>query len=345
MSTMRPGTCPNGPDPCPGCPRDLGLEGWVPDREPVLCGVPEPVGRESSPNPTDKSTKNEVAVPRLGYAGTGSTLIVALGGWNDAGHAASVAGSVIADVLDVELVEGVDPDDYFDYHLVRPRLVPGEGTDRILQWPSVELHVARAEPADGRRVYLMTGEEPSHGWRRLTRKIFEWVETHGVDRIVMLGAMLANTPHTKPVPVMVTSESRVVRNALQLEPNDYIGVVGILSALSLEARQRDVVSLALWAYVPFYCDTSPAVKAALALVDALDDYCDIQVDRDTLREKSRTWEAKITAEVDAEDTLRETVRELERGVDDGESPYFVDSEVLSAQLEAYLRSTQGPDER
>ena len=50
-------------------------------------------------------------------------LIAAFEGWNDAGEAATSAVRHLREVWDAERRRGLDPEDYYDFQVNRPRVV------------------------------------------------------------------------------------------------------------------------------------------------------------------------------------------------------------------------------
>ena len=62
-------------------------------------------------------------------------LIAAFEGWNDAGEAATAAIRHLAEVWDAEPIASLDPEDYYDFQVNRPRVLTLDGRRRI-QWPT-----------------------------------------------------------------------------------------------------------------------------------------------------------------------------------------------------------------
>ena len=124
-------------------------------------------------------------------------LVAAFEGWNDAGEAASAAVEHLAAVWDAEAIAALDPEEYYDFQVNRPKVMRDDGQRRIV-WPTTRILVARETGFGSRDVVLVEGIEPSTRWRSFTIELLEYAERLGVSTFVTLGALLADVPHTPP---------------------------------------------------------------------------------------------------------------------------------------------------
>uniref|UniRef100_UPI0025F0036E PAC2 family protein n=1 Tax=Lapillicoccus sp. TaxID=1909287 RepID=UPI0025F0036E len=115
-------------------------------------------------------------------------LIAAFEGWNDAGEAATSVIAHLVDVWDAEPIAALDPEEYYDFQVNRPRVVSEEGQRRIV-WPTTRILLARNTGFE-RDVVLIEGIEPSTRWRSFTIELLEYAEQLGVTTVVTLGALL-----------------------------------------------------------------------------------------------------------------------------------------------------------
>ena len=65
-------------------------------------------------------------------------MIAAFEGWNDAGEAASAVLEHLAEVWDADVVAALDPEDYYDFQVNRPRVVL-EGGKRHISWRTTRI--------------------------------------------------------------------------------------------------------------------------------------------------------------------------------------------------------------
>src|SRR4051794_19494170 len=121
-------------------------------------------------------------------------MVAAFRGWNDAGGAASLAAGYLRAVTDAERFAVVDPDPFIDYQQTRPTVTLVDGYVRSVEWPETE--ILASEEHD---LVLVVGPEPNMRWRAYSDSICELADRIGVELVVTLGALLADTPHTRPV--------------------------------------------------------------------------------------------------------------------------------------------------
>jgi hypothetical protein len=285
--------------------------------------------------------------PDAGAFTGGSLLIVAFEGWNDAGEAASGAARTIRDQLQLAPVMEVEPEDYFDYQFNRPTVAIDDHGDRVLEWPGVTLYgpgpLSIPTPS-GLEVHVLLGTEPSRGWKTFAAEVIDAVETAGVSAVVFLGAMLADVPHTRPITVFASSENAAVRDRFELERSSYEGPVGILSVLGAAAEAAGLPTLSIWASVPHYVHNAPSPKATLALLERLEEFVDLEVDRGSLVEESAAWESGIDALAEDDDEMRAYITQLEQARDTVDSPE-ASGEAIAEEFERYLRRRDGRDGR
>src|ERR1700758_4736137 len=74
-------------------------------------------------------------------------MVCAFKGWNDAGDAASSAVSFLADTLGAQRFASLDAEDFYDFQANRPNIRLGEGEQREISWPTVEIFEVHAPRA------------------------------------------------------------------------------------------------------------------------------------------------------------------------------------------------------
>ena len=158
-------------------------------------------------------------------------MIVAFEGWNDAAGAATGVLDHLIDVWDAQLVAAVDPEDFYDFQVNRPSVGTTDEGMRRITWPTTQMYVARP-PASHRDVVLLRGIEPNMRWRQFSAELLAAADDLGVELVVTLGALLAETPHTRPIPVTGTATELDLDDRLKLEPSTYEGPTGIVGVLA-----------------------------------------------------------------------------------------------------------------
>ena len=293
----------------------------------------------------------------------GRLLVVAFEGWNDAGEAASGAVKALKEVLDVVPIADVDPEDYYDFQLNRPTVEFDDDGKRRVRWPGVTFYgpanddglpreVAPERSAGERlldvsgtnhdNIYLLLGTEPSRGWRTFATETIDQALTADITGIVILGALLADVPHSRPITVHSSSENAQVREELGVERSSYEGPVGILSIIAAAAEEVGIPVVSLWASVPHYVHNAPSPKATLALLDKLEEFVDVTIPRGDLVDEARAWEDGIDALAEDDDDMKSYIVSLERARDAVEAPE-ASGEAIAQEFERYLRKRDDDD--
>jgi predicted ATP-grasp superfamily ATP-dependent carboligase len=261
-------------------------------------------------------------------------MLCAFEGWNDAGDAASGAVLHLEDVWTATQIAEFDPEDYYDYQVNRPEIVFDEGA-RSVVWPTTRISVARI-PLATRDVVLVHGIEPSMRWRQFSRELLSVAHDLGVEMIVTLGALLADTPHTRPVPVSGTSGDLELAERLGYEPSTYEGPTGIVGVLQDACSSAGIPSVSLWAAVPHYVAAPPCPKATLALLARIEDLLDVPVPLGDLPEEARAWQIGVDELAAEDEEITAYVRQLEEAVDTAELPE-ASGDAIAREFERYLR--------
>jgi predicted ATP-grasp superfamily ATP-dependent carboligase len=243
----------------------------------------------------------------------------------------------------------LDPDEFYDFQEVRPVVSFGEDGSRRLAWP--ENSFAYASLPSGNDIAVMIGIEPQNRWKRYSRSIVEVARESGAELVVTLGGFLADTPHTRPVPVTGSADGDLA-DQLGLAPSAYEGSTGIVGVVHDACNEAGIPSVSLWAAVPHYINQSPNPKAALALLSRLALLLDTSLDTTMLSQEAVSFERDVSQAVSRDEKISRYVRELESRADeraeddaDEESPPLLASgDDIAAQIERYLAEREEPSE-
>lgn len=265
----------------------------------------------------------------------GPVLLVAFGGWNDAGDSATSAIEFMAEQWNAAAFADIDPEEFYDFTITRPEVrVDLEGVRRI-DWPSNEFRAAHVSP-HGVDVILLSGIEPQLKWRTFCEHVIGVALATDARMVVTLGALLAEIPHSRPVSVFGATYDDESAEELDLLPSRYEGPTGITGVLHNACRDAGIRSAALWAAVPTYVPSSPSPKAALALVDRTARLLDVTIDTTELKFATDAYEHQVSQLVAEDEETTEYVAHLERRYDE-EPNAFSDGESLVDEVERFLR--------
>ena len=209
---------------------------------------------------------------------TRPVVVVAFEGWNDAADAATAVVEHLAETYPTEIVFEIDSDDYYDYQIVRPRVVETDDGREVV-WPSASVRVAHLPERD---VLLVSGPEPNLHWQRFCSTLVSAFRSFEPEMVILLGAMLTDSPHSRPLPVTGNTSDTGLAKSLGLEPSGYEGPTGITGVLGDACHRAGLREVSLWASVPHYVAAPPNPKATLALLARLEDLLDVALRLDDL---------------------------------------------------------------
>jgi len=262
-------------------------------------------------------------------------MVCAFEGWNDAGDSASGAIAHLIQAWDAHALTELDSEEYYDYQVNRPTIAIDESGVRRLTWPGTRLYVARL-PLSPRDVILVQGVEPNMKWQQFVREILALAAELDVQLVVTLGALLSDSPHTRPVPVTGTSTDLALCDEMGVEASHYEGPTGIVGVIQEACTRFEIPAISLWAAVPHYVASPPCPKATLALVGRIEDLLDVPVPLGDLPEEARAWEAGVDELAAEDDEIEEYVKQLEEARDTADLPE-ASGEAIAREFERYLR--------
>lgn len=277
-------------------------------------------------------------------------LLAAFGGWADASNAATGAVRHLIEVLPTRLVAVLDPDDYYDFTVLRPVAVITGPTDRALQWPEGSIHASRRE---GRpHLLLFTAPEPHMRWRAFMRHLFDLAERWHVRRAMVFGAAVAAISHRGPVIVSGWSPDPQLKADLAAAGvpfSPYQGPASASSAFVEAATARGIPAASMFAYTPNYLSVPFNPKVAFGMLDMANRVLDLRVDLARLQALAAEFEQQVDEAVaqnpDAqalmarveEGTAPGPVPGVEQGAPPPQEPSTLDASEIVAELEAFLR--------
>jgi proteasome assembly chaperone (PAC2) family protein len=279
-----------------------------------------------------------VTVHRDEIALRSPVLIAAFKGWNDAGDSASFAADHLRRVWGGEIAYTIDPEEFFDFQAVRPEVSLSDGVTRKIAWPSNDIFAARIEGAE-RDALIMVGTEPNLRWRTFTGLVTEIARSHQVSLVVTLGALLADVPHSRPVPITGTAADPTLVEKLGLHRSRYEGPTGIVGVLHDACARAGIPSASLWAAVPHYLAVTPNPRGALALVAKAMDLIGVEADIKPLERAAEIYDQRVGDVVAGDEDVQAYVHLLEDRIDDSEvdSTEMPSGDALAAELEKFLQ--------
>lgn len=291
---------------------DQSFLGWLINHTPALSG------RTSRP-------------PRI--------MVAAFEGWSDAGDVATDAVEEIARQTDASLLTQLNQDDYYDYQVTRPVVTRNADGTGVIDWPRTRVFHALAGQThpDQPELYLVLGTEPSLRWRYFVKEILDAAEQWDIDAVVVIGALLADVPHSRPLTPTKSSASVIVREALEgyLKPT-YEGPTGITGVLTDESVNRGWPTIATWVAVPHYVAQSPSPKAQLAMVKELEELLGLRLQLRQLADDAAAWERGVNELASEDPDVAAYIQQLEQNRDAEQLPE-ASGEQIAKEFERYLK--------
>ena len=290
-----------------------------------------------------------------------TTLVIGFGGWIDAGEAATGTIRHLVRHLSAPRLASIDPESFFMFTQTRPMSRYNAAGEREIRWPRSEFYTwqpSEDQAAEGQEgLLLFRGMEPNRMWRTYSKLLLDVAEQCGVKRIISLGALLAELPHTRPP--RVTGRSTDTDWKAQLEDwgiyrrPTYEGPTGIATVLLDAATQRNLPYLAFMAQAPHYLHEgeNPAVRQVL--LKYLTQLLDLDLDVTELDEAIKAFCAQCDRAMAHDPSTQAHLRQLEQEYDstegeDEESTSLQDEELNSDQLmqelEDFLREEREDDD-
>ena len=276
------------------------------------------------------------------------TMVVAFGGWVDAGDAATGALRSLVRQLAATPLATIDPEAFVDFTTIRPVVRLSAEGERTIRWPRIAFW-AWQPPAGGAGLLLFRGVEPQQRWRTYATLLLDVAARCGVQRIVSLGAVLEAVPHTRPPQVTGSStdpawQARFEACGIKTRRSRYEGPTGIATIVTDAAQRRGMASCNVRGPAPHYLGnaTNPAVSRALLI--AVAHLLDLELDVAPFEAAVRAFRAQCDQAVAQDAATQAYVRQLEQAYDatGDETPRrrredAFNPEQLMHELEDFLR--------
>jgi proteasome assembly chaperone (PAC2) family protein len=269
-------------------------------------------------------------------------LIAAFQGWNDAGDSASFAASHLARVWNAQRIAAIDPEEFYDFQNMRPNVRLVDGETRTLTWPTNEFWAARSKNGTN-DILILQGIEPNLKWRTFAQLVVDVARKYEVSFALTFGALLADVPHSRPVPITATAVDQDLIERLDLVRSRYEGPTGIVGVLHDALARDGIPAASLWAAVPHYLAVNPNPKAALALVDKAVELTKVPADTGELHAATQAYEDRVAEIVDDDEDVQSYVTLLEERADEALREEMVDvsdlpsGDAIAEELERFLR--------
>ena len=245
-------------------------------------------------------------------------VIAALGGWNDAADSATTAIKFLIDRWKPDKVANLEIEDFFVFTEARPTIKFVDGIQRTIVWPSSQF-LAYQIPSLDHDILLYLGTEPQLKWKTFSKCFLEVCQKFKTSEVVLLGALLADVPHSIAVPMSGTSTSIDMQerlNEMDIHTSRYEGPTGMIGVLQDAFRRAAIPTASLWAAAPHYLAATPNIKVTAALLTYLNTFLSLGLDLSDIQTDAIRFEEQISTLVARDPEASAYVRKLEEQLAD-----------------------------
>ncbi len=241
------------------------------------------------------------------------TLVCVLTGFLDAGKAAELAATHLAELSDGKVVATFDVDSLHDYRARRPPVTFVR--DHYSDYEAPRLVVRALRDTGGTPFLLLQGPEPDIRWEAFARAVREVVEHFGVDRVLSLGAVPMAVPHTRPIAITPHAN----RPELVVGESPWQGELRVpasaQSLLEIRLGEWGLDALGFVAHIPHYLAQMEYPQAALTLLEHVERGGRLTIDLTDLREAAEITATEVDRYLASHDEVGDVVRGLEQQYD------------------------------
>ena len=240
-------------------------------------------------------------------------VVAAFAGWNDAADAATTAVKFLIDRWKPIKFADIEAEEFFVFTETRPTISTRKGVLRAISWPSNQF-LSLITPQFERDIILYIGVEPQLKWKTFTSGYLEVCKRFNVSEVLLLGAFLANIPHSMVVPISgFSSNPEMLDRLLKIDVHNsrYEGPTGMVGVLQDTFRRANIPVSSLWAAAPHYLAATPNIKVTAALLTYLNTFLSFDLDLSDIQADAQRFEEQITMLVERDPEASAYVRKLE----------------------------------
>jgi len=240
-------------------------------------------------------------------------VVAALGGWNDAADSATTAIKFLIDRWKPTKFADIDIEDFFVFTETRPTIKLVDGIQRTVIWPSCQF-LSHQTPELSHDIILFLGSEPQLKWKTFSKCFLDVCKKFHASEVVLLGALLADVPHSISVPITGTASNADLKERLKemdIHSSRYEGPTGMIGVLQDSFRRAAIPAASIWAAASHYLAATPNIKVTSALLTYLNTYMSFGLDLSDIQTDAIRFEEQISTLVARDPEASAYVRKLE----------------------------------
>lgn len=282
-----------------------------------------------------------------------SVLVVAFGGYLDAGGTQRLLVDHLLATLDHRVVATFDIDQLFDYRGRRPLMTFERNRWTAYEDPTLVLY--RVIDDDGVPFLLLSGREPDYQWERVVEAIGELIDRFGVNLTVTVYGIPMAVPHTRPLWVSAHATHEHLVHGRESVFGTVKVPAGLQNLVELRLGESGQHAVGFAVHVPHYVAQSEYPAAALAGLENLVAATGLALPDAALQIAAADTQRAIASEVSRTEDAPQVVGALEEQYDKfvagrqrkallaGDDSLIPTADQLGEEFEAFLRQQDGPD--
>ena len=254
-----------------------------------------------------------------GDSPAGPTLIVAMQGYADAGHAVEGSADHIKAALESRTVATFNNDELIDYRSRRPMVTLNQ--HEISDVEELELDMRVVKDTAGTPFLLLSGPEPDLRWEAFSEAVADLVERFDVSETICLYAAPMGAPHTRPLVVSAHGNDRELLGSMFTFDGMVTipGAAAIMIERELHKRGRKVAGFT--AHVPHYVASSPYPHATYQLLQSVEDSAKLKLPLRSLERDMAKVSRQLAEQTAQSEEIAHVVQALEEHYDSEMADY------------------------
>ncbi|GAA6527080.1 PAC2 family protein [Intrasporangium sp. DVR] len=242
-----------------------------------------------------------------------SVLVLALGGFVDAGHTQRLLTEHLLGTHESQVIASFDVDQLLDYRGRRPTMVFDRDRWESYADPSLLLH--RVLDREGVPFLLLAGPEPDYQWARMVEAVMILIRALEVDLTINVHGIPMAVPHTRPLGFTShgTNRSLLSGNETPFGTVQVPGSFASLLELRLGEAGRDALGFAV--HVPHYLGQSEFADAALLGLQRVIAATGLDLDTTALAAAAGRDRDEIARQMEQSEEISAVVHALEQQYD------------------------------
>ena len=261
----------------------------------------------------------EYPAPAVGEGPAGPTLIIAMQGYADAGHAVEGAADHLKAAFESRTVATFNNDELIDYRSRRPIVTMAHSEITSMEDLQLDMRVLR--DTEGQSFLLLSGPEPDLRWEAFSEAVADLADRFNVDKTICLYAAPMGAPHTRPLVVSAHGNDRdLVGKMFTFDGMVSVpGSAAVMIERELHSRGRRVAGYT--AHVPHYVASSPYPHAVYQLLQSVSDTSNLQFPLRSIERDMERVAQQLAEQTNNSDEITQVVAQLEQHYDSEMASY------------------------